>query len=61
MDKCRLEVHWVNGSFTAFPNVTKCSESESEIKITFGDCPENEKSQACIYKDKILFIEEIKK
>lgn len=57
----RLEIHWENGSFTAFPNVTKYSETDSEIKITFGDCDEANQSDARIFKEKVLFMERIKK
>lgn len=61
MNKYRLEVTFDNGKLVAFPNVTKYEETDSEIKITFGDCPDEEQSQARIFKNKIFFMERIKK
>ena len=59
--KTTLEVTWITGTRTAFPNVTLYNETDSVINITFGDCPEDEQSQARIFKDKILFMERIRK
>lgn len=62
--KWRLEVHWSNGDFTAFPNLDgesiRYENDDNTMTFTFGDGVGEKKHRGVIFLNKINFLEWMK-